>query len=224
MDESKITFDNFIVSHSNEKAFELCRSFTLDDNHGCFMSLHGPSSCGKTHLLTALEKGVTRSFQNKIVNHIPYFEVSEELTAKCLGMSFDALCKSDLLIIDNLQLVKCKNFFQQVFAEITSNVLKNGGNVIVAHNCPASNLKLFFDNVCYATDQQMVEIKYPDMNLMRKYLKAKQIEYGIELTQNEEDEILRLRWSGVLSFGADIFGEQFQQKLLTRFIELFGEV
>ena len=189
MDERKITFDNFIVSHSNENAVECCRAFSLDDKSGCFMSLYGPSMCGKTHLLTAIENSVKNAFPNKKINHLPYFGISGDLTAKCLGWSFDTLCKSDLLIIDNLQLIKGSWAFQEIFAEITSNVLKNGGNVIVAHDCPSSNLKIFFDNVCHAISYQMVEIKYPDMNLMRKFLKAKQKEYNVKLSENEEDEI-----------------------------------
>lgn len=224
MAESKITFDNFIVSHSNENAVECCRAFSLDDKSECFMSLYGPSRCGKTYLLTAIENSVKNAFQNKKINRLPYFEVSEELTAKCLGWSFDTLRKSDLLIIDDLQLVKCKRAFQEIFAEITSNVLKSGGNVIVAHDCPASNLKTFFDNVCHATSHQMVEIKYPDMNLMRKFLEAKRKEYNIELSKKEEDEIIRSRWLGILGFVADISREQRYQELYNRFNELFGEV
>lgn len=218
---SKPDLNNFIVSDNNNKAFELCCDFVRDKQKGFILSLHGPSACGKTHLIHAIQSFVEEKFTNKKINRLPFFPFSESLTAKTLAWSYDMFSNSDLLIIDDLQVVKSKTFFQEVFAEIASNVLKNGGNVVVAFDCPVRNLKVFFDNIRFASCNQTVEIKYPDMKLIREFIKVKQKEYDVKLSKSEEDEIIRSRWLGVLRWYSDISWNQACQEIIDAMDKLF---
>ena len=205
---SKPDFNSFIVSDSNKKAFEFCCDFVCDKQKGYILSLYGPGACGKTYLINAIQCFVEEDFPNKKINRLPFFSFSESLTAKTLGLYYEMFSNSDLLIIDDLQVIKCKSFFQEVFAEIASNVLMNGGNVVVAFDCPISSLKKFFDNIHFASCNQKVEIKYPDMKLIREFLKVKQKECDVKLSKIEEDKLIRSRWLGVLHWYSD-------EKLLT---------
>ena len=210
----KPDFNNFIISENNKKAFEACCDFVRDNQKGNILSLYGPWACGKTHLISAIKSSLEEQYPDKKINNLQYFKVSELLTAQYLELYYDTFSNSDLLIIDDLHLVKCKGFFQEIFAEIANNVLKNGGKVVVAFECPIINLKVFFDNIRFASLNQIVEIKYPDINLMREFIKINQKEYNIKLSKNEEDKIIRSRWLGVLRWFSDISWERTKQELI----------
>lgn len=53
------TFDNFIVSRSNEKAYSACLDLA-NNPQGKFVVIYGANSLGKTHLLYAVNKALIR--------------------------------------------------------------------------------------------------------------------------------------------------------------------
>ena len=220
----KIGLNDFIVSKCNKEAFEFCRAFADADSRGSLVSLYGPERCGKTLLVTALENRLKERFPDKAITNFEYMKFFDKISAEFLDVCYCLLSSADVLIIDRFQLARCDDVVQGVFAEIASSVLKRGGNVIVVHSCPVSNLKTFFDNVQYASCCQMLEIKYPDMNLMRKYLTVKQKEFDVKLSAEEEANIVRSRWSGVLSHFKKLENKRMIQELIVLFDELFGDI
>lgn len=53
------TFDNFIVSRSNEKAYSACLDL-VNNPQGKFVVIYGANSLGKTHLLYAVNNALIR--------------------------------------------------------------------------------------------------------------------------------------------------------------------
>lgn len=53
------TFDNFIVSRSNEKAYSACLDLA-NNPQGKFVVIYGANSLGKTHLLYAVNNALIR--------------------------------------------------------------------------------------------------------------------------------------------------------------------
>ena len=56
------TFDNFIVSRSNEKAYSACLDLA-NNPQGKFVVIYGANSLGKTHLLYAINNALIRKNQ-----------------------------------------------------------------------------------------------------------------------------------------------------------------
>lgn len=53
------TFDNFIVSRSNKKAYSACLDL-VNNPQGKFVVIYGANSLGKTHLLYAVNNALIR--------------------------------------------------------------------------------------------------------------------------------------------------------------------
>lgn len=53
------TFDNFIVSRSNKKAYSACLDLA-NNPQGKFVVIYGANSLGKTHLLYAVNNALIR--------------------------------------------------------------------------------------------------------------------------------------------------------------------
>lgn len=170
--------DDFIVSECNKEAYSTCVSF-LEDPHGKFIALFGPSSSGKTHLLkNILKEYQTRYPEAKVMKTTceeiigEYIEVLNCDDYKQRRKSFRAaLCEYDLLIIDNMQFIAGKTSTQAELASWFVEMLKRNKNVLLAFDRPASCFEEIFEHVkTECSSINLLTLKEPDIKFKGIYL------------------------------------------------------
>ena len=178
MEEHYIFKDDFIVSECNEVAYKACVSF-LDDPHGKFIALFGPSSSGKTYLF----KNVLKEYQIRY----PKAKVRKTTCEEIIGEYIEvlncedykqrrkafraALCEYDLLIIDNMQFIAGKTSTQAELASWFVEMLKYNKNVFLAFDRPASCFEEIIEHVkTEGSSINLLTLKEPDIKFKGIYL------------------------------------------------------
>ena len=168
------TFDSFIVSDCNKEAYMLCRSI-VDDTEGKFVAIHGPSPCGKTHLLNAVKKAyqnkyptrkiLTTTFDDLVLQYISSIEKEDSLGFR------KYICGYDLLIVDNMQFAAGKSTTQKEFSCWFSAMLDSCKSVIIAWDRPEKCLDVVLRRMRdrYLDRCHILKISEPDIVLREKY-------------------------------------------------------
>ncbi len=173
--KNRYNFENFIVSGCNENAYKACIDMAEDINGG-FIALYGPSSCGKTHLLNAIERKFTDEFPHKRVcsttleNLVAKYirAVKTETQAEYRQM----ICGYDLLIVDNMQFVAGKKALQKELTSWFCEMIDSGKFVAIAFDRPAEYYEDILGNVSrrYSEKCRIVEMYEADTKLREEYV------------------------------------------------------
>jgi len=169
------TFDNFIVSACNEKAYRA--SINLINNpQSQFLVLYGPTTCGKTHLLSAIE----RAFRNSFPSADAYVSTYDDVISKYIKAIQEGkqnqynkdICKYDLLILDNMQFLAGKSHTQEEIAERFSDMLYAGKTVIVAFDRPIKYYEKMIRGIRFPNPEKtnILKMEPPDEFLRSQYL------------------------------------------------------
>lgn len=155
--------NEFEINSGNREAYDLCRSIITEDKRGCFIALHGPAQCGKTHLIKSILSGYKRQFPSRRVGYTNYDRIMDNVFSSAyweyeIGIHKE-LSLYDVYVIDDLQFLSGKPSTQMLFAEIVKEVLQLGGNVLVAFKCPVEDLRLFLDDIGSDDICQVVELE-----------------------------------------------------------------
>ena len=169
------TFNNFIVSDCNEKAYNTCVSI-VDDAKGRFVVLCGPSGCGKTHLMTATRNAYKQKYPDKSVlvmsanelieRYIDSFE--HQKTAEYVDM----ICSQDLLVVDNMQFMSGRLSVQEEVAKWFCKIIEDGKSIIGALDVQLDEFGGAFRTMDeqHTGQCQIINIHEPDIVLRQKYL------------------------------------------------------
>lgn len=169
------TFDNFIVSRSNEKAYSACIDL-VDNPKGKLVVLYGANSLGKSHLLYAVKNALIKKDPDLPVRFTNYEDlISQYITAlnkSELNVFVDNLLETDLLIMDNMQFVAGKCYTQEEIANWINKMLTAGKAVVVAFDRPIKHYTALINGISESNPEnyKVVEIKKPDYLLRKKYL------------------------------------------------------
>ncbi len=199
-------FDSFIVSDSNREAYNACIS-VIGEPTGRFISLHGPSSCGKTHLLTATRNAVERAYPHKSILMVSFDDViSEYLESLELDSGagfYENLCKYDLLIIDNLQFAAGKISTLLEMAAWFSMMLSKDKCVMIALDKPTDEISELLDEMkkCHGDKTAVIEIEAPDIALREKYLERLLLRLSVSLDSGVQKRIIDMEHLPLSSFG-----------------------
>ena len=180
------TFETFIVSRSNEKAYSACVDL-VDNPRGKLVVLYGANSLGKSHLLCA----VRNAFIKKNPDSVVYFTYYEELISKYVAalnkneadVFVDSLLEIDLLIMDNMQFVAGKSYTQEEIANWMTRMITAGKTVVVAFDRPIKYYHALLNMVIKSNPEKckVIEIKRPDHMLRKKYLNRLLTEIPVKL-------------------------------------------
>lgn len=180
------TFDNFIVSRSNRKAYLACLDL-VNNPQGKFIAIYGANSLGKTHLLYAVNNALInkKTGLKTLFTNYEYL-ISQYITAlhKNEADTFsDRLLETDLLIVDNMQFVAGKEYTQEEIANWVNRMIFAEKTVVMAFDRPikyyAALIKEIMDG--NTGNCKVVEIKQPDYLLRKKYLKQLLNNHSINL-------------------------------------------
>lgn len=128
-------FENFVVSPCNKAAYDICKTL-IEKPQAQFVVLYGPTSCGKTHLLSVVNNAFCEKYPDARVKMTSF----NEMISKFLKALYEKkdnefradLCKYDLLIVDDMQCAVGKTTTQEEIAGWITEVLSAGKSVAIA--------------------------------------------------------------------------------------------
>lgn len=180
------TFDNFIVSRSNKKAYSACLDLA-NNPQGKFVVIYGANSLGKTHLLYAVNNALIRKKPDLKICLINYEDlISQYITAlhkNDTDIFLDRLLETDLLIVDNMQFVAGKNYTQEDIASWVNKMILMGKTVVMSFDRPIKYYPALIKGTCESNPEncKAIEIKKPDYLLRKEYIDHILKEYSVSL-------------------------------------------
>ncbi len=201
--QPEFTFDNFVVGPSNSEAQKA--SLIVASTPGSMFQtlfIYGGSGLGKTHLLNAIgnyikqatpEKKVlytsSQDFLNEYLDYVNGDNKKEQL--------FKFLKQFDVLLIDDIQMLKDKRKTQEFFFNIYEDFRQNRKQVcITSDKLPGELDGIDTRIITRFTSGLSVPVHQPDSATCKEILKKKIQASGISLSQYDDD---------VLDFMADKF-------------------
>ena len=122
-------FENFVVSPCNKAAYDICKTL-VEKPQAQFVALYGPASCGKTHLLSAVNNAFCEKYPGARVKmtsfNVMISKFLEALHEKTENEFRADLCKYDLLIVDDMQCAVGKTTTQEEIAGWITAMLSAG--------------------------------------------------------------------------------------------------
>ena len=197
------TFDNFVVGPSNSEA-QKAALYTATAPGGIYQTLfiYGGSGLGKTHLLSAIGNYIKNTTPEK---KVLYFSSQDFLNEYLDFVSGDTrreqlykfLKSFDILLIDDIQMLKDKKKTQEFFFNIYEDFRQNHKQICFTSDRLPGELEGIDQRILTRfTSGLSVSITKPDTDTCVQILKTKIVASGSDLSTYDED---------VLFFMADKF-------------------
>ena len=197
------TFDNFVVGPSNSEA-QKAALYTATAPGGIYQTLfiYGGSGLGKTHLLSAIGNYIKNATPEK---KVLYFSSQDFLNEYLDFVSGDTrreqlykfLKSFDILLIDDIQMLKDKKKTQEFFFNIYEDFRQNHKQICFTSDRLPGELEGIDQRILTRfTSGLSVSITKPDTDTCVQILKTKIVASGSDLSTYDED---------VLFFMADKF-------------------
>ncbi|HKL73077.1 MAG TPA: chromosomal replication initiator protein DnaA [Candidatus Onthovivens sp.] len=190
------TFDTFVNGPSNQEAYQA--AITIACNPGTSYNplfIYSPSGLGKTHLLTSIGNHIRAKSPQIKVLYTSSQDFVNEFIAFCktdtsTGALLQYIMKFDVLLVDDIQLMKDKKrsleFFFNVFQYFTQN---NKQIVLTSDRTPADLDGIDERLVTRFTNGLSVSISPPDIGICVEILKKKLVNEGHSVDFIDEDAI-----------------------------------
>ena len=197
------TFDNFVVGPSNSEA-QKAALYTATAPGGIYQTLfiYGGSGLGKTHLLSAIGNYIKNTLPEK---KVLYFSSQDFLNEYLDFVSGDTrreqlykfLKSFDVLLIDDIQMLKDKKKTQEFFFNIYEDFRQNHKQICFTSDRLPGELEGIDQRILTRfTSGLSVSITKPDTETCVQILKTKIVASGSDLSTYDDD---------VLFFMADKF-------------------
>ena len=199
------TFDNFVVGPCNSEA-QKAALYTATAPGGIYQTLfiYGDSGLGKTHLLTAIGNYIKKTLPEKKVLYFSSQDFLNEYLDFVNGDTkkeqlFKFLRKFDVLLIDDIQMLKDKRKTQEFFFNIYEDFRQNHKQICFTSDRLPGELEGIDQRILTRfTSGLSVSVTKPDTETCVNILKTKITASGSDLNTYDED---------VLYFMADKFKE-----------------
>ena len=206
----KLTFDNYIVGDFNREVAQA--GMIVAKNPGSMFNplfIHSDSGLGKTHLLHAIANYIQQEvkpnakilcingndFVEEYINFVRGDRESESL--KNYVSSFD------VLLFDDVQLLKNKVKTQEMFFSIYQRMINDGKQIIITSDVHPNNLKDIEERLITRFSQGLViSIREPDRDSCVSILENKIESNGMDITKFD---------NSVLYFFADKFSKNVRE-------------
>jgi len=192
-------FDNFIVGESNMVA--QAAALEVAKNPGKTFNpffIYGRSGIGKTHLMHAIGNYIVEN-SNKSVLYVTsgqFIEDFTEMTRKYNNTDNTSLIERfkdkyrniDVLIIDDIQMLKDASKTQNEFFQTFDLLQNNNKQIIISSDTSPNDLKMFEDRLKTRFNWGMtLDIKPPELSLKIKILKNKIL--GMEIASEIDEDV-----------------------------------
>ena len=146
------TFDNFIIGKSNRFAFMASKA--VADKPGESYNplfIYGESGLGKTHLLNAIYNHIQALTPNKTVYKVSSDEIIEKYVNAISAAKYDpwqdVVRSTDILLIDNANLLLEKEATQTAFAFLIRACVENYRQIVMASTAAPDKLPVLESSI-----------------------------------------------------------------------------
>lgn len=190
---SNFTFDNFVIGDSNKMAYQA--SLCAVNNPGTYnpIFIYSKSGLGKTHLLQSIGNEFKNHHPDSNVLYISADEFIDEFIKYVTGRKESENLKDffstiDMLLVDDIQMLKDKEETQQMFFNVFNLLVQNGKQIVLTSDKAPDDLKGLQDRlVSRFSGGLTVDIHSPDQETLIEILKMKIKVNNLSLDMFDED-------------------------------------
>ncbi len=190
---SSYTFDNFVIGDSNKMAYQA--SIFAVNNPGTYnpIFIYSKSGLGKTHLLQSIGNEYKNHHPNSNVLYISADEFIDEFIKYVRGEKEsedlkDFFSTIDMLLVDDIQMLKDKEETQQMFFNVFNLLVQNNKQIVLTSDKAPDDLKGLQDRlVSRFSGGLTVDIHSPDQETLIEILKMKIKVNNLSLDMFDED-------------------------------------
>ncbi|MDH5656304.1 MAG: DnaA/Hda family protein [Spirochaetia bacterium] len=184
----EFSFDNFIISPTNEMALIACKSLLEKKKPSHLLFLSGKTGTGKTHLIKSTAGELfCQNHQIKIYysNSVEFKEhYLNSLAQKKTIQLKDYLKNFDVLILEDIQLLgKYSESTQEEFFYLFNHFFENGKTIILSSDRSISEVRISDRLKSRFLSGLTAEIQPPDFNLKCNIIKKKNIDLNLDLSE-----------------------------------------
>ena len=168
-------FENFITSSSNKLAYEASLKVSENISHYNPLYIYGGVGMGKTHLLNSI--GLELKNNNKVMFISAerfMYQFVKSIKSNDMVKFKEYFRNTDILLIDDIQFISCKEAMQEEFFHTFNSLLDKGSQIIVsADRAPNKLLRIQERIKSRFSGGLVVDIQKPDTELRKKIVKKK---------------------------------------------------
>lgn len=195
---SDFTFDNFVIGDSNRIAYQA--SLFAVNNPGTYnpIFIYSKSGLGKTHLLQSIGNEYKNHHPDSNVLYISADEFIDEFVKYVKGRKESENLKDffstiDMLLVDDIQLLKDKEETQLMFFNVFNLLVQNNKQIVLTSDKAPEDLKGLQDRlVSRFSGGLTVNITSPDQDTLVEILKMKIKINNLSLDMFDEDVLTYL--------------------------------
>lgn len=176
---SAFTFDNFVIGDSNRIACQAAWAAVNNPAKYNPVFIYSKSGLGKTHLLQSIGNEYMLQHPNSHVLYISADDFIEEFVRYIRGRKDSENLKDffstiDVLLVDDIQLLKDKEDTQLMFFNVFNLLTQNNKQIVLTSDKAPDDLKGLQDRLVSRFDGGLtVDIKSPDQETLVEILKMK---------------------------------------------------
>ncbi|WP_338983517.1 DnaA ATPase domain-containing protein [Spiroplasma endosymbiont of Othius punctulatus] len=183
------TFENFVVGKCNEQAFRA--SINIINEPGTKYNplfIYGPSGLGKTHLLESIKLKYEAQYEGIDVRYFTVNQIKERVKNIFHGTQKkesvedfkNELKDLDVLLIDDIQLLKGGEKTSEIFFDVFNDLITNGKQIVItSDNAPTQLLGLDRRIVSRFTSGLIIKIDNLDIETTKKLINVYAKKYNI---------------------------------------------
>lgn len=182
------TFENFIVGNSNKMAYTAARTVAQSpaDSHSNPLFIYGNPGLGKTHLLYAITREVTRRFPKYNIIYVKgedfTNELIEALALKAPVQFREKYRNADMLLVDDIQFIAGKFSVQEEFFHTFDALYESGKQIVISSDRPPKSMQTLEDRLRSRFESGLLyDIQAPDLELRVAIFKRKAQSMGIDI-------------------------------------------
>lgn len=146
------TFDNFIVGPSNNLAFAAAKAVSRKQHEKYNpLFIYGDSGLGKTHLLSAIQFEMQKTYPGINIIYIPAETFTNEflhsISSNNVETFDDRYRSADALLIDDIQFIAGKEQTEEKFFHIFNELYKQNKVIVLTSDRPAKEIKSISDRL-----------------------------------------------------------------------------
>ena len=194
---TKYTFENFIVSSSNELANAACQSITSEPGKNYNpLFVYGGVGLGKTHLLQATGNKIQENYPHFKIRYVSMERFSNELVdaiqnnkAKEFKNQYINL---DVLILDDIQFLSGKEKSQEEFFHVFEALNQLNKQVILSSDRPPKSISTLEDRLRSRFEGGMiVDVEKPDFETRLAIIEQKLYEKNFKLNKEVSEYLAK---------------------------------
>ncbi len=184
---SGFSFSDFIHNKKNSFPVETSVNFARNKCSAQCLIIYAPTGCGKTHILHAIKQEAKDFVDNK---HIYFANISDLATFAHnegeIKKERGKLAASRLALLDNAQNMKNIPWFQNVLANLLDVLPEKNMKLVLAFDRHPASCSFLNDKLrSHLESGLIIEIKPPDLDVRRQFVRQQCKLRGLELGNGE---------------------------------------